>query len=524
MSKSTLSIFASLLLSTALAAPSAAAGAKHEAHTPGTLPHYVLFDVGTFGGGFSSICGLACRVLNSHGNVVGIDATTIPDPFCPDWCFIGDNVGHAFEWKNGGTNDLGALQYGVSSFGLGLNDKGLVTGISQNGKSDPDTGAFEGRAVIWKGGKIKDLGTLGGTQSAGGPTVNSSGQVTVQSSTSDSSDPYIGVPQANCIWLPSTERDCGGLDFGINALFLPVTTSAHGAVWAKDTGLTDVGTLGGPDSMVIDINDAGQAVGWAYTSYQAGASGVPDTHPFVWDSATKSFTDLGTLGGTFASATLINNNGQVTGTSNLAGDTELRPFIWDKDNGMRDLGSLGGDYGHGDWINNLGDVVGFSRTTPGSIAGHAFFAHNGGMTDLGVIGDDPESEATGINNKGMIVGGDFDRNVGDLRGWISDNGAALVDLNTLVRKPHGLYVVVAHYVNDRGVIAAQALTTKGEEHTVVLVPEKDLDMLAQMNAAVGTASHANESAAAPTHSQVVRMRQPSCAGFGRARPDHCRRG
>ena len=58
--------------------------------------------------------------------------------------------------------------------------------------------------------------------------------------------------------------------------------------------------------------------------------------------------------------------------------------------------------------------------------GHAFYA-NGAMTDLGVIADDPESEANAINNEGVIVGEDFDRSVGDLRGWVSDNGAALVD-------------------------------------------------------------------------------------------------
>lgn len=515
-----LSILGSILMCSALAVPAVAGSPRHAAPKHPGLPHYVLFDVGSFGGGFSTVCGLACRSLNSHGVVVGLDATPLADPFDPD-CFFDCHVDHAFAWKNGGTNDLGALKYDVSSVALGVNNKSLAVGLSQNGEIDPDTGIWEGRAVAWTpSGKIKNIGTLGGTQSSAGQGVNNSGQVAVQSSTSDSNDPYIGVPQSNCIWLPTTERDCPNEDFGINALFLPVTTAAHGAVWSKDAGLKDAGTLGGPDSTIIDINDAGQAIGWSYTSYQAGASGVPDTHPFLWQNGNA--TDLGTLGGTFGSATLINVNGQVTGTANTAGDTEVRPFLWEQ-NHMSDLGSLGGDYGHGDGINDRGDVVGFSRTTQGSIMGHAFYTPYGGsIADLGVIGDDSESEAYSINNHGLIVGLDFDRSIGDLRGWISDNGGALVDLNTLIRKPHGLYVIGAHYINDRGVIAAQAVTGAGEEHTVVLVPENEFDMLAQMKAATGNGS--DNSGAAPTLSEVKHMSQRSCARFGRFRPDRCRRG
>jgi probable HAF family extracellular repeat protein len=519
MSKTTLSILSSLLLSTALAAPATAGSPQHAPGKHPGLPHYVLFDVGTFGGEFSNFFGPATRQLNSHGDAVGANNTSLPDPLDP-LCFENCLVDHGFEWKNGGTNDLGAL-FG-SSVAIGLNDKGLVAGLSQNGKIDNDTGIFELRAVAWKSGKIKDLGTLGGTQSSGGTGVNNLGQVAVQSTTADSNDAFIGVSQANCIWLPTTQRDCHDLDFGINALFLPVTTSTHGAVWSKEAGLKDAGTLGGPDSTITDINDSSQAVGWSYNSYNAGNSGVPDTRPFLWDNGTA--TDLGSLGGTFGEATLINQNGQVTGTSNLPGDTEVRPFIWDKANGMHDLGSLGGDYGHGDWINDLGDIVGFSRTTQGSIMGHAFYWHDGSLGDLGVIGDDPESEANVINNKGMIVGEDFDRDIGDLRGWISDQGSSLVDLNTLIRKPHGLYIIAGVNINDRNVIAANAVTQKGETHAVILVPENEFDMLAKMNAAVGNAPRHDEPAPVAPRSRKSHAQHPNCAAERRFRPAICNRG
>jgi probable HAF family extracellular repeat protein len=518
MNKTTKITLTSLLLTTALAVP-ALAGPPQQApgKRPGLSSHYKLFDVGTFGGEFSNFFGPATRQLNRHADAVGANNTALPDPFDPI-CFDNCLVDHAFEWKNGGTNDLGAL-FG-SSVAIGINDKGTAAGLSQNGKFDDDTGIFELRAVAWKGGKIKNLGTLGGTQSSGGTGVNNLGQVAVQSSTADTNDPYINVPQANCIWLPTTGRDCKDLDFGINALFLPVTTTTHGAVWSKNAGLTDAGTLGGPDSMVVDINDKGQAVGWSYNSYDAGSSGVPDTRPFLWQNGTA--TDLGSFGGTFGEATMINQNGQVTGTSNLPGDTEVRPFIWDSGQ-MTDLGSLGGDYGHGDWINDQGDVVGFSRTTPGSIMGHAFYYHNGSMADLGVIGNDPESEANDINNNGIIVGEDFDRNVGDLRGIVSDNGGEPVDLNTLISKPHGLYVVAATQINDRGVIAANAITAKGEEHAVILVPENNLDMLARMDAMLKKGPHQNDSlpAVAPSKRSPAQQR---CVAGRRLQPAVCRRG
>ncbi len=521
--KSSISILSSILLSTALALPAAASGRQATVQRS-SLTHYVMFDVGSFGGHFTSICGLACRPLNEKGALVGINATAADDPFDPN-CFYDCHLDHAFEWKNGGTNDIGALQYGLSSFALGISNRGLAVGLSENGQFDPDTGIWEGRAVAWsKNGKIKDLGTLGGTQSVAGPGVNSSGQVAVQTSTSDSNDPFIGVSQANCIWLPTTERDCKDLDFATNAIFLPVTTTMHGAVWSANAGLQDAGTLSGPDSVVYDINNSSQAVGWSYTSYQAGASGVPETHPFLWDNGTA--VDLGTFGGTFGEATLINNNGKVTGTANTAGDIEVRPFIWDKANGLVDLGSLGGDYGHGDWINDRDEVVGFSRTTPGSIAGHAFYWHGGVLTEISPVGDDPESEANTINNNGIIAGVDFYRDENgsgvDMRGWVSDNGGAPIDLNTLIRKPHGLYVTAAVQINDRGVIAANAITRKGESRTVVLVPENDFDILAQMNNSAHAAPNEDDSGPVSVPSRNLLKR--NCVGERRIHPAACRRG
>src|SRR3954447_13076428 len=127
MSKSTKSILTSLVLSTAVAVP-AAAGVAHGATKHPSLPHYVLFDVGSFGGGLSGFCYPNCRQLNRHGDAVGINTTSLPDPLDP-LCFIDCHVDPAFLWKNGGTNTLGSLQHGAyGAWSQGINDKGESAG------------------------------------------------------------------------------------------------------------------------------------------------------------------------------------------------------------------------------------------------------------------------------------------------------------------------------------------------------------------------------------------------------------
>ena len=52
-------------------------------------------------------------------------------------------------------------------------------------------------------------------------------------------------------------------------------------------------------------------------------------------------TDLGTLGGTYSTASRINNAGQIIGRSTTADDAQLNGFIY-SGGVMSDLGTLGG--------------------------------------------------------------------------------------------------------------------------------------------------------------------------------------
>ena len=81
----------------------------------------------------------------------------MPDPF-PDFCWAEDCfVTHAFQWKNGATQDLGVLPGGASSDANWITDNELIAGDSQNGETDPLIPGFpQIRAVLWKHGEMID--------------------------------------------------------------------------------------------------------------------------------------------------------------------------------------------------------------------------------------------------------------------------------------------------------------------------------------------------------------------------------
>jgi probable HAF family extracellular repeat protein len=135
-------------------------------------------------------------------------------------------------------------------------------------------------------------------------------------------------------------------------------------------------------------------------------------------------TDLGTLGGSFASGVGVNNRGEVAGVSVSPGDTALRGFIW-RDGRIRDIGTLGGTQAGAGDINESGQFLGSSNTAtpappsifnqePGFCAGpmvageptlacHGFLADHGKLIDVGTLGG-ANSAAEGLNDAGQVVG------------------------------------------------------------------------------------------------------------------------
>jgi len=70
-------------------------------------------------------------------------------------------------------------------------------------------------------------------------------------------------------------------------------------------------------------------------------------------------TDLGTLGGTSASANGINAEGQVVGGASTVDDNAYHAFLYSGGT-MVDLGTLGWNLSEAEAINEAGQVVGYS--------------------------------------------------------------------------------------------------------------------------------------------------------------------
>jgi probable HAF family extracellular repeat protein len=409
--------------------------------------HYQLIDLGTFGGPNSFLSyPLPGEVqINRRGLVVGIADTTAPDPYSPN-CFFDCLVDHAFAWQDGMLTDLGSLAgTNNSSWAFASNDRGQIVGISENGAIDPLTGFPEVHGVVWKDGQIIDVGTLGGSESFTG-NINNRGKVVggALNATPDSFGGSLAIP-----------------------LFFPVTTQQHAFSWKNGT-ITDLGTLGGPDSQAQYVNASGQIAGQSFTNSAPNSpvtapgcstSGIPTEHPFLWDG---TMLDLGSLGGTCGYANWLTDRGQVIGTMTLAGDTTNHGFTWDKKNGLIDLGTLGGDNSEAWFANDAGEVVGRADFSTSSTYHHAFLWKKGHMTDLGTVAGQPRSTGFAINSKTQIVG-DSSEN-----GWLWENGS-IVDLNTLVPPDTGFHVGMAGAINDRGEIVANGLLSNGE-HVVLLIP------------------------------------------------------
>jgi probable HAF family extracellular repeat protein len=155
----------------------------------------------------------------------------------------------------------------------------------------------------------------------------------------------------------------------------------RGFVWQAGN-MQEIGTLGGADSGGIGdvaINQRGQVGGISFTNDVVNPiTQFPTLDTFLWQNG--DFEDLGSLGGVFTSAFTMNDVGEITGFSDIAGDIETHAYLW-RQGQMRDLGTLGGTFGGGGWLNSKGDVSGAS-TTAGDEFLRGFVWRNDRMTDL----------------------------------------------------------------------------------------------------------------------------------------------
>jgi len=237
--------------------------------------------------------------------------------------------------------------------------------------------------------------------------------------------------------------------------------------------------LGGYEGFATGINNRGEIVGWAETTYHDPTCIAPQVLQFEavkWDADNQAQQLLPYGSDADGAATAINNKGQAVGISgdcaNAIGGASAKHMVLWYGNTVTSLPTLGGQYWNTPMdINENGSVTGFSDR-PGDSASspnfHAFlWTRNGGTIDLGTLGTDSISEGLGINASDQVVGVSFPSSHAFI--W---QAGTITDMNTLIGSNSQYVLLAAQEINDAGVITGQAEdTTTGAIVTFEATPQ-----------------------------------------------------
>jgi len=347
----------------------------------GVAQQYKILDLGTLGGPSSRAI-----AINNAGQVLGVDSRnhvfrTAPNsPINPLADDLGDDFTAmamndsgqvaAYHWtmvENEYYPDLGPPEYSAERALLDGNDLGSLyphwdPQVAEADRSEAYGLNNSGQVVGWSfnlnirypeairtsanGSSMVGIGSLwnGSDNYSWATGINASGQV-VGYSNLDSSQVHAFRTAPNSRIDPSAD---------------------------------DLGTLsGGNNSRAAAINASGQVVGWPEiaASVSQHCSGCGHAFRTAANQPINPATDdLGTLGGSWSSATGINVRGQVVGWASLVGDTETHPFLY-TGGAMHDLNDLllassGWKLTDAIGINNAGQISGTGINPNGEM--HAY--------------------------------------------------------------------------------------------------------------------------------------------------------
>jgi probable HAF family extracellular repeat protein len=332
------------------------------------------------------------------------------------------------------------------SMAMGLNNQGWaenMDGFVNPPENNLGTTVARGRAVINVDGLNIDLGTLGkpdGNSWINWGGINDHGEAVGMSETA--------VPD------PNGEDVCG---FGTFLTCVPF-------LWRKGH-MGALPTVGGNNGQASAINNRGEVVGFSETANpDPTCPPAPTISPVLWEKGyAQPLPLIGTDPDGFANG--INDKGQAVGYSGSC-IAALHAVMWQNGTAfqLQDLGFARSNIANA--INNLGQSVGQVRRANGSARVAALWQPDGTLTVLDqhsckcTLSGDLASFATGINNRGQVVGSTIDSDNNWSHGFIWRNGV-MTDLNTLISADSNLSIISASNINERGQISGMAFVLSG---------------------------------------------------------------
>lgn len=316
---------------------------------------------------------------------------------------------------------------------------------------------------------VTDLGSLGNPLGSGAAAVNVSGDAVGYAFVAGSSYVHAVLSRGGQLTDLGTLGGTQSLARAINSsgdivgwAYAPGSTSLRAVLWRG--GLpTDLGTLGGAHADARDVNDAGLVVG---SSFDAQGR----ERAFWWDG---SMHDLGTLGGTQARAYAINDWGDIVGMAAPASNDRFHAFFGKRGSPLYDLGTLGGKVSHAYDVNERGHACGWSQVAYSPVESRAFFWADGVMKEIGTAGG-IYSAGYALNAHDEVVGM-TSRADGVYVAFRWRNGT-LVDLNSLLPEGSPWTLESAWDVDDNGVIVGQG-HLNGQSRAFAMTPVQATSVL-----------------------------------------------
>ncbi|WP_251359566.1 DUF3466 family protein [Kangiella sp. TOML190] len=347
---------------------------------------YEIIDLGKVEGGTNSFA----YGINNAGEVVGYGNGPLSED--ENGNLVREFNSHALFFLDSGVLDLLALEGGIASVALSINDGGVIVGYSDEVRTETtDEGneieIRENFATIFNGSGITKIPGLDELTGAKAFDINNSGIV---------------------VGNAFVDLDDDDTTPNVNRGFVVNSSNGEGLVVLPSLREDPDGGQTHP----LSINDNGDIVGWTQYDEDSDSAGIRGFLTNVSDPA--QLEELPNIGTLVTIASDINNNGVIVGYARRrSNSTRTVAFKYDPatDNELKQLPYFDSDYDNAtaNAINDNEQIVGQALVSvPTAGLNTGFLYEDGQLKDLNdLIPCDSGwriDSATNINNNGEIIG------------------------------------------------------------------------------------------------------------------------